>query len=52
MIMLTAIVSGGSMSLRMKKVEVNPNYLDRISGVHERALRYKAEQIGKKRRGW
>ena len=35
-----------------EKVEVNPHYLDRISGVHERALRYKAEQIGKKRRGW
>lgn len=35
-----------------EKVEVNPNYLDRISGVHDRALTYKAEQIGKKRRGW
>ena len=35
-----------------EKVEVNPNYLDRISGMHDRALTYKAEQIGKKRRGW
>ena len=35
-----------------ENVKVNPNYLDRISGVHERALRYKAEQIGKRRRGW
>lgn len=35
-----------------EKIEVNPNYLDRISGVHDRALTYKAEQIGKKRRGW
>lgn len=35
-----------------EKVEVNPNYLDRISGVHDRTLTYKAEQIGKKRRGW